>query len=100
MPLPEFTETEQYLIDCARSPAANQQSNSYMWGYLLGGTLFAGFGAFHESIAMLLTAFAVVCGFRIYEHRFQSRWTPHWRTIISKFEAACVADSKHDADEG
>ena len=86
MPLPDFTDDEQYLINCVKSPGATQQSNSYMWGYLIGGALIAGFAAYCQNIPMMLAAFIVVFGFRTYEERFQSKWTPLWKSIIEKYE--------------
>jgi len=90
MPLPNFTDDEQYLINCAKSTKVNGQS--YMWGYLVAGAALVGFGAYHDSVPMMLCAFAVVCGFRIYEEIFQSKWLPLWRSIIAKYEAAARGD--------
>ena len=42
-----------------------------MWGYVMACSVLAGFGAFHSSVPMILTAFAVVVGFRIYEEMYQ-----------------------------
>lgn len=36
---------------------------------------------------MMLAAFVIVVGFRIYEEMFQSKWLPLWPFIISKYEA-------------
>lgn len=88
MTRPEFTADEQYLIRFVQSTTAARQYNSYMWGYLTTGLVLAGFAAYNDSVLMLLSAFVVVCGFRVYEERFQSRWTPVWRSIIEKYEAA------------
>ena len=96
MPLPDFTDDERYLINCAKSTAANAQTNSYMWGYVIAGSVLAGFGAYQSSIPMLLSAFAVVIGFRIYEELFQSKWLPLWRSIIAKCEAAALGDVVDD----
>ncbi|TWT72648.1 hypothetical protein [Crateriforma conspicua] len=98
MPLPDFNADEQYLINCIKSPNASANSGSYMWGYIIGGALVAGFAAYYENILMMLGAFVIVCGFRIYEERFQSRWMPHWRSIIEKYESAANA-SAPDATE-
>jgi hypothetical protein len=50
---------------------------------------------------MLLSAFAVVCGFRIYEERYQAKWTPRWRAIIDKYEAAALANEElPNVDDG
>lgn len=91
MPLPEFDENEQYLINCIKSPKAMDNSSAYMWGYLGSGILIAGFAAYHDNALMMLTSFAIVCGFRIHEERYQSRWLPLWRSIIAKYEAAAMS---------
>jgi len=88
MPLPEFTPDEQYLINSVKSHKSLGTSNSYMWGYLTGGVLLCAFAAYYDNTAMLVAAFLVVCGFRIYEDRWQSKWMPLWRSIIDKYEAA------------
>jgi len=90
MPLPDFTDDERYLINYVKSPNASDGAISYVWGYLLGGAALSGFGAYYGSIPMMLTAFVVICGFRIYEERFQTKWTPLWRSIIVKFEASSI----------
>lgn len=66
--------------------------NTFMWGYLFGGALLAGFGAYHEHVPMMLTALAVVCGIRIYEEWLHQKGMPLWRSIISKYEAALDGD--------
>jgi hypothetical protein len=91
MALPNFTTDEQYLINSIRSPKASFSTNSYMWGYIIGGSLIAAFAAYHANVLMMLAAFVVVCGFRVYEEHFQLKWMPLWRSIIEKYEAAAVA---------
>ena len=93
MPLPDFTDDERYLINCAKSTAATSHTNSHMWGYVVASSFLAGFGAYHSNIPMLLSAVAVVIGFRIYEELFQSKWLPLWRSIIAKYEAAALGDT-------
>ena len=61
--------------------------------YVITGALLAGFAANFESIPMMLSAFVVVCGFRIYEERFQTKWVPMWQSIIAKYEAAAGVES-------
>ncbi len=100
MPLPDFTDDERHLINCAKSTAANSQTNSYMWGYVVAGSVLAAFGAYQSSIPMLLSAFIVVNGFRIYEELFQSKWLPLWRSIIAKYEAACTGVSVDPETDG
>ena len=99
MPLPNFTDTELYLINFTKSPSSTGQS-SYMWGYLIGGAVLMGFGAYHDSVPMMLTAFIVVLGFRIYEEIYQSKWLPVWRSIIEKSEAAAIGESDGDESGG
>ena len=102
MPLPEFTNDEQYLISFAKSTRAREQTNTYMWGYLVGGVALAGFGVFHDNVPMMLGAFAVVCGCRVYEELTQTKWTPVWREIIKKYEDAAIgadaADNPNSTD--
>ncbi|HRX80484.1 MAG: hypothetical protein H6821_03725 [Planctomycetaceae bacterium] len=90
MPLPDFTHDERYLVESAKSPRAAYASSSYMYGYVLPASFFAGIAAYQGSVPMLLTAFVVVCGFRIYEERHQARWLPVWRSVIDKYEAAVL----------
>ena len=68
---------------------------SFMWGHLIGTALFAGFALFHGDDMMIVGALVIVFGFRIYEARYQSRWSPHWRSIIDKFENA-VSDGEQN----
>lgn len=49
-------------------------------------------------IPMMLAAFVMVCGFRIYEERFQNKWMPLWRSIISKYESAASGTDSHDSE--
>ncbi len=91
MPLPEFTHEEQYLISYVKSPDLSKHYNGYMWGYLIGCSVLAGFAAYQQHFGMVLAAFAILCGFRIYEDRYGSRWNPIWRTLIEKYEAAIMA---------
>jgi hypothetical protein len=87
MAMPQFTDEELYLINFIRAEKA-QQSNSYMMAYLVSGLVLAGFGAYTGSIAMMMSAFLVVCGFRVYEERSEAKWVPVWRSIILKYEDA------------
>jgi hypothetical protein len=90
MPRPEFTNDEQYLLSFVQTTHSVHQNNPFMWSYLLSGLLLAGFAAYNESTLMLLSAFLVVCGFRVYEEQSQARWIPIWRSIIEKYENATV----------
>jgi hypothetical protein len=88
MPLPHFTNDEQYLINCVKSPTASTSASAYMWGYIVTGALIAGFSAWKEDTLLMLCAFVIVCGFRVYEERFQAKWVPLWKSIIEKYEYA------------
>lgn len=94
MPLPEFTHDEQYLISYVKSPRAAHGSNSHMWGYMIGASMIAASGFYHNSVPTLLIAFVLVCGFRLYENRYHSKWIPLWRSIIDKYEAAATGAGK------
>ena len=96
MPLPNFTDDELYLINFLKSP--NAAGSSYMLAYVVGGVIIAGFAAYFGSIPMMLAAFVVVCSFRIYEERYQMKWMPLWRSIIDKYETACVGEPKIQPD--
>lgn len=100
MARPQFTDDELYVIKYTQSATAATTANSYMWGYVLGGAALAAFAAYYQSVPMLLSAFVVVCGFRLYEDRLQLRWVPVWQSILHKYEAALEAsDSATDAQE-
>ena len=84
--MPNFTNEEQYLIDSAKVDKGGL--NTFMWGYMASGLLLAGFAGFYGNTLMMASAFVVICGFRIYEERHQSRWSPVFLAIINKYEAA------------
>ena len=88
MTYPNFTPDENYLISYVKTPSAGSSSSSYMWGYILSGSLIFGLGVYNESVSFMAIAFAIVIGFRLYEEWYISKWTPKWRSIIEKFEAA------------
>ena len=98
MPLPEFTNDEQYVLSFIKSPKMVGASSAYMWGYILGGIIIAGFGAYFSNVLMMAAAFVVVCGFRIYEERYQLKSIPLWRSIIEKYEAAAVSNDSAPTD--
>jgi hypothetical protein len=87
MQRPQFTPEEQYIINLSKSPAV-ARDRTYMWTYLASGILVAAFAAYYGNMPMMLAAFVVVCGFRIYEERYQRRWEEPLRTLIQKYEAA------------
>lgn len=97
--MPNFTPDEQYLIDAVKSPGASSGASAYMWAYILGGGLVAAFAAYHQSILMLGAALVAVVGFRLYEERVQAKWLPLWRSIIAKYEDACLAAKSEQAAE-
>lgn len=63
-----------------------------MWGYIFGGAIIAGFAAYHGNIVLMLGAFVVFCGLRIYEDRLNQRWIPILRSIIEKYEASATVN--------
>lgn len=81
MPLPTFTPEESYLIHAVKSERGT--ALSYMWGYLVGGMIMCSFALAYNSLALMASGFAVVCGFRIYEEVLQNRWLPLWRSILA-----------------
>jgi hypothetical protein len=89
MPAPAFTREEEYLISLLRGDI--QESSAFMWSYLLPGLALAGFAAVYDSVWMVLSAFVVVCGFRVYEESFAKKWKPTYRSIILKYEEAIAA---------
>jgi len=93
MARPDFTETENALIQAVRAGAANHYSRMSMFGYLVGSLLLAGFGIANGSILMLAAALVVVCGFRIYEELIYSRAIPIWRSIFDKYDSAFEEES-------
>ena len=88
MTRPEFTADEEFIIAYTKSPRAVGDSIAYLCGYIIGGAIVAGVAAYYDSVLMMLAAFIIVCGFRVYEEWFQYRWFPCWRSIIGKYEAA------------
>ena len=93
MAYPDFSPDEQYLLSYAKSAEGSRTLNPYMWSYLIGGSALFGFSAYNLSIAFMVIAFGLVVGFRLYEERYYFRWTPIWRSIIAKFEAALEENS-------
>jgi hypothetical protein len=86
--MPTFSAEEQYLVSVMRGDV--KDTSAFMWTYLLTGALIAGFAAYYENIWMMLSAFVVLCGVRIYEERWQLKWRPVTRSVILKYEAACA----------
>ena len=56
------------------------------------------FALAYDSLALMASGFAVVCGFRIYEEVLQNRWLPFWRSILAKYEAAIAAADSSTGD--
>ncbi len=92
MALPEFTPDEAYFIGCVKSPSYMGISSAFPLGYMVGSRVLAGFGLYHENLLMIASAFVVLCGFRFYEARLESKSIPVWRSIIEKYESA-LADT-------
>jgi hypothetical protein len=99
MPLPEFTDQERLLIQNVKSPTMAAGSTSYMWSYILVGTVLAVVAAYVRSIPLMGVAFVLVCGFRIHEERHQKSWMPVLRSIVNKYEAA-LGQAADDEEEG
>jgi hypothetical protein len=87
---PHFTADEQYLIHSAKAPSVLRASNTYMWTYLASSCILAGFAAYHGLVPMMLSAFIVLCGFRIYEESYTRKWEAVTRTVLMKYEAAVL----------
>ena len=100
MPKPDFTDDEQYLINSVKSTQAYRHSNSYMWGYMAGAIAFFGVSTYHGNIPLMIIAFAILCGFRIYEEWLQAKWQPLWCTIIAKYEASAISEFNHAGPDG
>lgn len=94
MPRPDFTPDEQYLVNYAKSPTARRNAGAFTWGYVMGGIALGCCGAYYKSVELMVVAFALVIGFRIYEERYQRRWDPVFRSLIAKYEAALVDPAK------
>jgi hypothetical protein len=90
MPMPTFTADEQYLLNSLKSSAA-KEPNVFMWGYLLGCSLLFALAVYYSEIPFMTVSFIVLCGFRFYEDQYSRKWTPLWRSIIDKYEAAIPA---------
>jgi hypothetical protein len=86
MARPQFTAEEEYLINAVLSDKG--APDPLMWSYIVSGLGLAGFAAYHESIPMLLSAFVVVCGFRLFEARAHRGLTVQWRSLLEKYETA------------
>ncbi len=99
MALPDFNSDEQYLVNSVKSPKAAGDYNVFMWGYILGGGLLAGFAAYLDNTMMMLAAFVIVSSFRVHEERYHRQWMPVWRSVIEKYEAAAMAtDARASTD--
>lgn len=96
MKCPKFTAQEQYLINYMRSADAAGRSRGYSLGYVVVACVVAGYGALNDSIPMVVIGFLVVVGFRVYEEWYQSRWSPVWRSIFNKYEAALANDTEEE----
>jgi hypothetical protein len=93
MPLPEFTREERFVLDSLKYSDMTSNYNVFMWSYLTGGTLLAAFAAYYGSIPMMASAFATLTILRIYEERWNSKWSHIWKSVIAKYDTA-LADSE------
>ena len=94
MAYPDFTPEEEYYISYVKQADASLVTNPTMWGYLLCSSVFFSIGAYQSSMPVMVIAFAVMVGYRIYEEFSGAKWTAVWRSIIEKFEAAAATDSE------
>ncbi len=97
MPIPEFTPDEQLLINSVKSPKNMASLNSYMLAYILSGIILGAFGVYYESVPMMGATIVVLCGIRIYEEWWTSKWMPLWRSVIDKYEDAVAANGMVDS---
>lgn len=88
MPLPDFTDEEQYLINAVKLSQSNRRPDSFMWAYLLSSAGLGFAGTYYNNPGLAFTAVVAICCFRIYEEFHQSKWGPYWYSIITKFEEA------------
>jgi hypothetical protein len=86
MPIPTFTPDEKCLIDAIRGDRT--QSFSDVLVYSLAGMALAAFGVFYDSVWMMLSAFVILCGYRVWEEWRQARWRPILRSIVLKYDQA------------
>lgn len=92
MPSPQFTVQEQYLIDNVK--AGCRGWNVAMLAYVGLCTAMCAFGAWQNSVPLLVVAVLVVCLNRVLEYWDRSStWLPIWRSIIEKYETAALAPS-------
>ncbi|WP_010588370.1 O-methyltransferase [Schlesneria paludicola] len=86
MPKLELSRTERHLVDSILEMQVGRP-NFFAWGYLVCGGVLAVFAGLNDNTAMAFTAFGLVCGFRIWEERSNSKYAPHWLSLIQKYES-------------
>src|SRR5688500_4878711 len=82
-----FNADEQYLINYIQSQSASRW-NPFMLGYLLPAIVLCLFGAYNSNFALIVCAFVMMCGFRLYEEHHQRKWAAILKSIVEKYEAA------------
>ena len=92
MAYPDFTLDEKYLISYVKTTEASRSTNSYTWGYMVSSSILFGLGVYHTTVALMVIAFVLVIGFRFYEEWNGNKWTPIWKGIVEKYEAAVARD--------
>jgi len=88
MPLPEFTPDEQFFINYIKSSRASSMWNSPMWAYVIGSALLCAYAVPYKQMSLMVVAFVILVGYRIFEHCQEMKWQPICRSIIEKYEAA------------
>ncbi|HYW81457.1 MAG TPA: hypothetical protein VE890_17865 [Thermoguttaceae bacterium] len=86
MSKPDFTPEEQYLISSAKTAAG--AGLLFDLAYLLPSVLLAGFGVYTDEIGVVVVAFAVLVGFKVFERSHARKWDPVWKRIFQKYDEA------------
>ena len=96
MPLPEFSEEEKYLIEYVKSKS-ERSWDGHVIGILVGGVFLCFLGAWYNNVMLMICAFVVLCGFKLYEEQYQRKCLPIWRSIFAKYESAISGDRQNSA---
>lgn len=87
MSKPEFTAEEQYVISFVQQDKTGTW-HPYVVSQFVLGVALAAMAVYVNSLYLAVCGICILVGYRIYEDRYQSRWTPVWRSIIEKYETA------------
>jgi len=90
MARPSITPEEQYLISSAKT--AGESGLLFDLAYLLPSVLLAGFGVDSDAIGVVLVAFAILVGFKVFERCHSRKWDPVWKSVLQKYEEAVESD--------